>query len=107
MFRPLTKTEGEVNVIAERINKLETEVDEIVNNYIATREIDQPEIDRLAGLLNDNINNMLDEVLSVDSNTMAGLFPDLPFKNRDEWADALIKKDLLRTSVQKVCIKRS
>jgi len=105
VFRPLTKTEGEVNVIAQRINKLETEVDEIVNNYIATREIDQPEIDRLAGLLNDNINNMLDEVLSVDSNTMAGLFPDLPFKNRDEWADALIKKDLYELAYRKFVLK--
>ncbi len=105
VFRPLTKTEGEVNVIAERINKLETEVDDIVNNYIATREIDQPEIDRLAGLLNDNINNMLDEVLSVDSNTMAGLFPDLPFKNRDEWADALIKKDLYELAYRKFVLK--
>jgi hypothetical protein len=105
VFRPLTKTEGEVNVIAERINKLETEVDNIVNNYIATREIDQPEIDRLAGLLNDNINNMLDEVLSVDSNTMAGLFPDLPFKNRDEWADALIKKDLYELAYRKFVLK--
>ena len=105
VFRPLTKTEGEVNVIAQRINKLETEVDEIVNNYIATREIDQTQIDRLAGLLNDNINNMLDEVLSVDSNTMAGLFPDLPFKNRDEWADALIKKDLYELAYRKFVLK--
>ncbi len=105
VFRPLTKTEDEVNVVAQRISKLETEVDEIVNNYIATREIDQPEIDRLAGLLNDNINNMLDEVLSVDSNTMAGLFPDLPFKNRDEWADALIKKDLYELAYRKFVLK--
>jgi len=105
VFRPLTKTEDEVNVVAQRINKLEAEVDEVVNNYIATREIDQPQIDRLAGLLNDNINNMLDEVLSVDSNTMAGLFPDLPFKNRDEWADALIKKDLYELAYRKFVLK--
>ena len=105
VFRPLTKTEGEVDVIAQRINKLETEVDDIVNNYIATREIDQTQIDRLAGLLNDNINNMLDEVLSVDSNTMAGLFPDLPFKNREEWADALIKKDLYELAYRKFVLK--
>jgi len=105
VFRPLTKTEGEVDVIAQRINKLETEVDNIVNNYIATREIDQTQIDRLAGLLNDNINNMLDEVLSVDSNTMAGLFPDLPFKNREEWADALIKKDLYELAYRKFVLK--
>ena len=105
VFRPLTKTEDEVNIVAQRINKLETEVDEIVNNYIATREINQPEIDRLAGLLNDNINNMLDEVLSVDSNTMAGLFPDLPFKNREEWADALIKKDLYELAYRKFVLK--
>jgi hypothetical protein len=105
VFRPLTKTEDEVNVVAQRINKLETEVDEIVNNYIATREVDQTQIDRLAELLNDNINNMLDEVLSVDSNTMAGLFPDLPFKNRDEWADALIKKDLYELAYRKFVLK--
>ncbi len=48
---------------------------------------------------------MLDEVLSVDSNTMAGLFPDLPFKNRDEWADALIKKDLYELAYRKFVLK--
>ena len=48
---------------------------------------------------------MLDEVLSVDSNTMAGLFPDLPFKNREEWADALIKKDLYELAYRKFVLK--
>ena len=105
VFRPLTKTEDEVGVVAERINVLEKEVDNIVDNYIATREIDQTEVDRLAGLLNDNINTMIDEILTVDSNTMAGLFPDLPFKNRDEWADALIKKDLYELAYRKFVLK--
>jgi hypothetical protein len=105
VFRPLTKTEDEVGVVAERINVLEKEVDDIVDNYIATREIDQTEVDRLAGLLNDNINTMIDEILTVDSNTMAGLFPDLPFKNRDEWADALIKKDLYELAYRKFVLK--
>ena len=105
VFRPLTKTEEEVGVVADRINVLEKEVDEIVDNYIATREIDQADIERLSSLLNDNINTMIDEILSVDSNTMAGLFPDLPFKNRDEWADALIKKDLYELAYRKFVLK--
>lgn len=105
VFRPLTKTEEEVGVVAERINVLEKEVDDIVDNYIATREIDQADIERLSSLLNDNINTMIDEILSVDSNTMSGLFPDLPFKNRDEWADALIKKDLYELAYRKFVLK--
>ena len=36
---------------------------------------------------------------------MAGLFPDLPFKNRDEWADALIKKDLYELAYRKFVLK--
>ncbi len=94
VFRPLKKTETEIKAIADRVAKLDEEVDAIVNKYIQTREVSDADLTKLSGLLNENLDNMLKEIIEIDSSAMDGLFPDLPFKNRDEWADALIKKDL-------------
>ena len=35
---------------------------------------------------------MINDLIQMDVSTYDGLFPDLPFKKREEWADALIKK---------------
>jgi multidrug efflux pump subunit AcrB len=48
---------------------------------------------------------MLNEVMTIDGATMSGLFPDLPLKNREEWADALIKKDLYELAYRKFVLK--
>jgi len=58
-------------------------------------------------LLNENLDNMLKEIIEIDSSAMDGLFPDLPFKNRDEWADALIKKDLYELAYRKFVLKEA
>ena len=40
VFRPLKKTDAEVNVLAQRVAKMDEEVDEIVGKYLETREVD-------------------------------------------------------------------
>jgi hypothetical protein len=105
VFRPLKKTDKEINVLSQKITKMDEEVDEIVNKYIQTREVSDADLSRLSGLLNDNLDQMLKEIIEVDSKAMDGLFPDLPFKNRDEWADALIKKDLYELAYRKFVLK--
>ena len=44
VFRPLAKSDAEVNVFAENLNKLDAEIDEIINRYIETREISNESI---------------------------------------------------------------
>ena len=105
VFRPLKKTETEIKAIADRVAKLDEEVDTIVNKYIQTREVSDADLTKLSGLLNENLDNMLKEIIEIDSSAMDGLFPDLPFKNRDEWADALIKKDLYELAYRKFVLK--
>ena len=107
VFRPLKKTDTEIKTIADRVAKLDEEVDEIVNKYIQTREVSDADLSRLSGLLNENLDNMLKEIIEIDSSAMDGLFPDLPFKNRDEWADALIKKDLYELAYRKFVLKEA
>ena len=48
---------------------------------------------------------MINDLITVDQNTYEGLFPDLPFKKREEWADALIKKDLFELAYRKFVLK--
>lgn len=105
VFRPLKKTDAEVNVLAERVAKMDEQVDEIVNKYLETREVSDADLSRLSTLLNDNLDTMMKELIDIDSNAIDGLFPDLPFKNRDEWADALIKKDLYELAYRKFVLK--
>jgi len=105
VFRPLKKTDAEVNVLAERVAKMDEQVDEIVNKYIQTREVSDADLSKLSTLLNDNLDTMMKELIDIDSNAIDGLFPDLPFKNRDEWADALIKKDLYELAYRKFVLK--
>jgi hypothetical protein len=105
VFRPLEKSPEEMKLLNQQMVKLDEEVDNIVNKYIATRELDDAELAKLGTLLNDNIDKMLNEVMTIDGATMSGLFPDLPLKNREEWADALIKKDLYELAYRKFVLK--
>ncbi len=105
VFRPLKKTDAEVNVLAQRVAKMDEEVDAIVGKYLETREVSDADLSRLSTLLNDNLDTMMKELIDIDSNAIDGLFPDLPFKNRDEWADALIKKDLYELAYRKFVLK--
>jgi hypothetical protein len=105
VFRPLKKTDAEVNVLAQRVAKMDEEVDAIVGKYLETREVSDADLSRLSTLLNDNLDSMMKELIDIDSNAIDGLFPDLPFKNRDEWADALIKKDLYELAYRKFVLK--
>jgi hypothetical protein len=105
VFRPLEKSPEEMKLLNQQMVKLDEEVDNIVNKYIATRELDDAELAKLGTLLNDNIDKMLNEVMTIDGATMSGLFPDLPLKNREEWADALIKKDLYELAYRKYVLK--
>ena len=105
VFRPLEKSPEEMKLLNQQMIKLDEEVDELVNKYIATRELDDAELAKLGTLLNDNIDKMLNEVMTIDGATMSGLFPDLPLKNREEWADALIKKDLYELAYRKFVLK--
>ena len=47
VFRPLAKSDAEVNVFAENLNKLDAEIDDIINRYIETREISDESISRI------------------------------------------------------------
>jgi len=105
VFRPLRKSQTEVDVIGERLAKLDAEVDEIINRYIETRELDPATVKRLQEALSENIDNMINELMQIDTKTYDGLFPDLPFKKREEWADALIKKDLFELAYRKFILK--
>jgi len=105
VFRPLRKSQTEVDIIGDRLAKLDAEVDDIINRYIETRELDPASVKRLKEALNENINNMIDELMQIDTKTYDGLFPDLPFKKREEWADALIKKDLFELAYRKFILK--
>ena len=105
VFRPLRKSQTEVDVIGERLAKLDAEVDDIINRYIETRELDPSSVKRLKEALNENIDNMINELMQIDTKTYDGLFPDLPFKKREEWADALIKKDLFELAYRKFILK--
>ena len=105
VFRPLAKSETEVNVFAENLNKLDAEIDEIINRYIETREISDESLARVKNDLIDNIDKMINDLITIDATTYDGLFPDLPFKKREEWADALIKKDLFELAYRKFVLK--
>jgi hypothetical protein len=105
VFRPLEKSPEEMKLLNQQMLRLDEEVDNLVNKYIATRELDDAELAQLGTLLNDNIDKMLNEVMTIDGATMSGLFPDLPLKNREEWADALIKKDLYELAYRKYVLK--
>ena len=107
VFRPLEKTEEEAARIGEKIRGLDERVDEIVRDYIDTREISQANINELQTLLNDNINSLLNEIIEIDSQTVDKLFPDLPFKNRDEWADAIVKSNLYELAYRKFVLKEA
>ena len=107
VFRPLEKTEEEAAKIGEKIRGLDERVDEIVRDYIDTREISQANINELQTLLNDNINSLLNEIIEIDSSTVDKLFPDLPFKNRDEWADAIVKSNLYELAYKKFVLKEA
>ena len=107
VFRPLEKTEEEAARIGEKIRVLDERVDEIVRDYIDTREISQANINELQTLLNDNINSLLNEIIEIDSSTVDKLFPDLPFKNRDEWADAIVKSNLYELAYKKFVLKEA
>ena len=105
VFRPLRKSQTEVDIIGDRLAKLDAEVDDIINRYIETRELDPASVKRLKEALNENIDNMINELMQIDTKTYDGLFPDLPFKKREEWADALIKKDLFELAYRKFILK--
>jgi len=107
VFRPLAKTEEEAAKIGEKIAKLDERVDEIVRGYIDTREISQANLNELQTLLNENIDAMLNEIIEIDSSTVDKLFPDLPFKNRDEWADAIVKSNLYELAYKKFVLKEA
>ena len=105
VFRPLKKSETEVDIFADSLAKVDAEVDDIINRFVETREISDTEIARVKSLLNDQIDEMINDLITVDQNTYQGLFPDLPFKKREEWADALIKKDLFELAYRKFVLK--
>jgi len=107
VFRPLAKTEEEAAKIGEKIAKLDERVDEIVRGYIDTREISQANLNELQTLLNENIDAMLNEIIEIDSSTVDRLFPDLPFKNRDEWADAIVKSNLYELAYKKFVLNEA
>jgi hypothetical protein len=107
VFRPLAKTEEEAAQIGEKIAKLDERVDEIVRGYIDTREISQTNLNELQTLLNENIDAMLNEIIEIDSSTVDRLFPDLPFKNRDEWADAIVKSNLYELAYKKFVLNEA
>jgi len=105
VFRPLQVTGEELNVFKTKIDEMDTKVNEVVDNYVATREISDEDLMNLSKMLNDNLDNMLDEILVVDSSTMEKLIPDVPFKNRKEWADALLKINLYEMAYDKFVLK--
>jgi hypothetical protein len=105
VFRPLKKSQTEVDIFADSLAKVDAEVDDIINRFVETREISDTEIARVKSLLNDQIDEMINDLITVDQNTYEGLFPDLPFKKREEWADALIKKDLFELAYRKFVLK--
>jgi hypothetical protein len=105
VFRPLKRSQTEVDLIGEKLVKLDAEVDEIINRYIETRELDPASVTRLKEALTQNIDEMINELIVIDSKTYDGLFPDIPFKKREEWADALIKKDLFELAYRKFVLK--
>ena len=105
VFRPLKRSQTEVDLIGEKLVKLDAEVDEIINRYIETRELDPASVTRLKEALTENIDEMINELIVIDSKTYEGLFPDIPFKKREEWADALIKKDLFELAYRKFVLK--
>ena len=105
VFRPLKKSQTEVDIFADALAKVDAEVDDIINRFVETREISDTEIARVKSLLNDQIDEMINDLITVDQSTYEGLFPDLPFKKREEWADALIKKDLFELAYRKFVLK--
>jgi hypothetical protein len=105
VFRPLKKSQTEVDIFADKLGKLDAEIDDIINRYIETREISDESIARIKNDLISNIDEMINDLITVDTKTYDGLFPDLPFKKREEWADALIKKDLFELAYRKFVLK--
>jgi len=105
IFRPETKTAAEVDIMRQQLTKMDEEVDNIVNKYITTREISDKDMTRLGEMLQTNLDNLLNKVMTIDADTMSKLFPNLPFKNRNEWADAVIKKDLYEAAYRKFVLK--
>ena len=105
VFRPLKKSQTEVDIFADKLGKLDAEIDDIINRYLETREISDESIARIKNDLISNIDEMINDLITVDTKTYDGLFPDLPFKKREEWADALIKKDLFELAYRKYVLK--
>ena len=105
VFRPLGKTDAEIETFRDSLSKIDAEIDDIINRFVETREISDVEIARVKSLLTDNIDSMIKDLIVVSDKTYEGLFPDLPFKKREEWADALIKKDLFELAYRKFVLK--
>ena len=105
VFRPLGKTDAEIETFRDSLSKIDAEIDDIINRFVETREISDVEIARVKSLLTDNIDSMINDLIVVSDKTYEGLFPDLPFKKREEWADALIKKDLFELAYRKFVLK--
>ena len=81
VFRPLKKSQTEVDIFADSLAKVDAEVDDIINRFVETREISDTEIARVKSLLNDQIDEMINDLITVDQNTYQGLFPDYLLKN--------------------------
>jgi hypothetical protein len=105
VFRPLGKTDAEIETFRDSLSKIDAEIDDIINRFVETREISDVEMARVKTLLTDNIDSMIKDLIVISDKTYEGLFPDLPFKKREEWADALIKKDLFELAYRKYVLK--
>lgn len=105
VFRPQAKTAAEVDVLGQQFKIMDDQIDNIINTYVATREISEESLGRLQTLLQENTQEMLQQISKVDSNTMGKLFPDIPFKNREDWSDAIIKNDLFEAAYRKFILK--
>lgn len=105
VFRPQAKSAGEVDILRKKMNLMEDEVADIIDNYVTTREISDADIKKLSDVMNENMNSLFKNVSTLDSSTMDKLFPDIPFKNRNEWSDAIIKADLYEAAYRKFVLK--
>ena len=105
VFRPQAKSAGEVDILRKKINIMEDKVADIIDKYVTTREISDAEIKKLSDIMSENMNSLFKNVSTLDSSTMDKLFPDIPFKNRNEWSDAIIKADLYEAAYRKFVLK--
>ena len=91
VFRPLFQNESEMQIFIDKFNDNKKIFEELAN---AGPRPDKQLIQKAREAEDIEQKMLIDLQTTISENAMKQLHPNLPFKNRTEWGEALIKMDL-------------